>query len=70
MNSRRERKQSDAILASGCCLLLALLPVGLSAAPSAPLRIADQRELFVDDAVLERMESVEVWLAPPTISAR
>lgn len=46
--------------------MLALVSSGLlSPAGAAPLRIADRRELFVDDAVLERLEGLEVRLGSP-----
>ena len=44
---------------------LALLASGALVAAAAPLRLADQRELFVDDVVLERCHGTEVRLATP-----
>ncbi|HEY1107569.1 MAG TPA: hypothetical protein VGE76_03015 [Opitutaceae bacterium] len=45
---------------------LALAAGGLlGVAEGAPLRIAERRELFVDDAVLERLEGAEVRLGSP-----
>lgn len=46
-------------------LLLPLAGCALALATEAPLSIADRRELFVDGAVLERLEGTTVRLATP-----
>lgn len=48
---------------------LAFLSTGLlGIAEAAPLRIAERRELFIDDAVLDRLEGVEVRLGSPALA--